>query len=207
MKKQRDNFVIYQIINTINNKIYVGSAVYFANRKGEHLSELRKNTHHNKHLQNSFNKYGESNFKFSILEYASKETLIKREQYYLDFLNPDYNILKTAYSSIGFKHSEETKKLLSNKFKGMKRSLGRKLGSESKRKQALAKSKPVLQFDINMNLLNEFESAKQAATLLFNNPDRRSGIRDCIKGRTPKAFGYIWKEKGFELGRIRDEKS
>lgn len=33
--------------------------------------------------------------------------LIEREQYYLDILNPEYNILKHAYSLLGYKHSEE----------------------------------------------------------------------------------------------------
>lgn len=36
------------------------------------------------------------------------ESAIQREQYYLDLLKPDYNILKTAGSFLGFKHSEET---------------------------------------------------------------------------------------------------
>ena len=150
--------VIYQITNTINQKIYIGSAVYFAQRKGEHLYKLRRNIHPNKHLQNSFNKYGETVFKFDILEYCTKDTLIEKEQHYLDTLNPNYNCLKIAYSSMGFKHSKETKELLSMKFKGMQRSKGRVLGEESKRKQALAKSKPVLQFDSEMNFIREWES-------------------------------------------------
>lgn len=191
----RNNFVVYKITNIEANKIYVGSAVYFAQRKGEHLSKLRRQIHHNKYLQNAFNKYGEKAFVFEIIEHCTKETFVKREQYFIDTLNPEYNFLKVAYSSIGFKHSEETKQLLSKKFKGMQRSLGRKFGWESKRKQAIAKSKPVLQFDANMNLLNEFESAKVAAEILFNKATRASGIRDCIGGRTRKAFGYIWKHK------------
>lgn len=32
-----------------------------------------------------------------------------REQYYIDSLNPEYNILKMAGSRLGHKHSEETK--------------------------------------------------------------------------------------------------
>jgi hypothetical protein len=204
MRKQRDNFVIYQITNIVNKKFYIGSAVYFAGRKGEHISKLRKSIHHNKYLQNSFNKYGESSFKFEILEYTTKETLVEREQFYMDNLNPIYNFLKVAYSSIGFKHSEETKQSISKRMKGTKICVGRKLGLESKRKQALAKSKPILQFDSNMNFVKEWESAKIAATELFNNSKRSSGIRDCIRGRTPKAFGYIWKEKNFELERIKN---
>ena len=203
--KNRDNNVIYKITNIINNKVYIGSAIYYASRKGEHLSKLRRNIHHNKHLQASFNKYGEDNFKFSIIEYCNKENLIEREQYYIDNLKPEYNCLKIAYSSIGYKHSKETKEYLSSKFKGMQRSLGRVLGKDSKRKQSLAKSKPVLQYDSNMNFIKEFESAKVAAIELFNNSQRRTGIRDCIRGRTPKAFGFIWKEKKFEMERIKND--
>jgi group I intron endonuclease len=45
-------------------------------------------------------------------------TLILREQYYIDILKPEYNILKVAGSRLGAKHSESTKQLLSNAFKG-----------------------------------------------------------------------------------------
>ena len=34
--------------------------------------------------------------------------MLEREQFYLDLFIPDYNILKYAYSLLGFKHSEET---------------------------------------------------------------------------------------------------
>ena len=44
-----------------------------------------------------------------ILVYCDKYDLIKREQYYLNKLNPEYNILKIGGSSRGFKHSKETK--------------------------------------------------------------------------------------------------
>jgi group I intron endonuclease len=58
-------------------------------------------------------KYGYSSFKVYILEYCEKENLIQREQYYFDRLNPNYNICKTAGSTLGRKHSEETKEKLS----------------------------------------------------------------------------------------------
>lgn len=50
-----------------------------------------------------------------ILEYCSENDLIKREQFYLNTLIPDYNVLKYAYSLKDFKHSEETIKKLKNK--------------------------------------------------------------------------------------------
>lgn len=54
-------------------------------------------------------KYGHSSFKLDILEYCSPNVLIEREQHYFDQLKPEYNILKVAGSSFGFKHSEVTK--------------------------------------------------------------------------------------------------
>src|SRR5436853_2271625 len=42
-----------------------------------------------------------------ILEYCDTKVTAKREQYYMDYLNPEYNVLKKAYSSLGYKHSKE----------------------------------------------------------------------------------------------------
>lgn len=53
--------------------------------------------------------YGYSNFSLEILEYCDPSEVTSREQYYIDLLNPEYNILKKAGSSLGFKHSEDTK--------------------------------------------------------------------------------------------------
>jgi group I intron endonuclease len=46
------------------------------------------------------------------------DELLKREQYYLDFLNPEFNILKTADSLLGFRHSDETKQKISKRMSG-----------------------------------------------------------------------------------------
>lgn len=57
-------------------------------------------------------KYGHYKFSLDILEYCDPSSLIKREQYYLDKLNPEYNILKIAGSRLGTIHSEKTIGLL-----------------------------------------------------------------------------------------------
>lgn len=51
--------------------------------------------------------YGFDNFTLEILEYCEPSELIKREQYYLDLLKPEYNILKVAGSRLGAKHTPE----------------------------------------------------------------------------------------------------
>lgn len=47
-----------------------------------------------------------------ILEYCEPENVIEREQYYLDTLKPEYNILKIAGSTLGYTHTEETREKL-----------------------------------------------------------------------------------------------
>lgn len=112
---------IYLIKNLKNKKIYVGSAINLKSRFSSHLSSLRKNKHENSHLQRAFNKYGEDAFIFEVLEYCKKEKLIGKEQFYIDkfdVINKGYNICPKAGNSLGFKHSEESKKIMSNKNKG-----------------------------------------------------------------------------------------
>lgn len=60
-------------------------------------------------IYKSLLKNGYSNFSLEILEYCAPEKCIKREQHYLNLLKPEYNILNTAGSLLGFKHSNETK--------------------------------------------------------------------------------------------------
>ena len=69
-------------------------------------------------------KYGYSNFKLEILEYCEPSKCIEREQYYLDLLKPKYNILPAAGSSLGFKHSPETKKRIRENLLGRQRPEG-----------------------------------------------------------------------------------
>lgn len=76
---------IYIIKNTINKKVYVGSAINLKSRWKRHLWALSKNVHHSSILQKAFNKYGAENFFIEILEYVpDKKQLIQREQYWID---------------------------------------------------------------------------------------------------------------------------
>ena len=74
---------------------------------------LRKTTIHNALL-----KYGYGNFSLEILEYCTKGVNpIIREQYYLELLKPEYNILEDAGSLLGFKHKTETLQFFKNERK------------------------------------------------------------------------------------------
>lgn len=121
---------IYQI--SINSKTYIGSATNIYNRKHRHLHDLKNNKHCNGKLQNYFNKYGIENLLFEVIEVCDIESLLIREQYFIDSKNPFFNICKIAGNSKGVLHSEKTKKQFSKDRKGKQNSLGRVLSEETK---------------------------------------------------------------------------
>ncbi len=78
---------IYKIENKINGKIYIGQSNNIKTRWIQHLSALNNGIHNNRHLQCAWNKYGESNFEFSVIEECNSEDLNSKEIYYIDFYN------------------------------------------------------------------------------------------------------------------------
>lgn len=82
---------IYTIINNVTGKLYIGESLDIYRRwHNEHIPQLRKNCHYNKELQNDFNKYGEENFSFEILErysgndpISTKARLLILESYFI----------------------------------------------------------------------------------------------------------------------------
>lgn len=122
-----DTSGIYKITNLVNGKIYVGRASFLKKRGWEHFRTLRLGKHHNEYLQKSFNKYGEINFIFEVIEYCEVEELIAREDYWCKNLQANisekgYNIALTDEKSGFYKHSEETKIKISKGLKGKKKS-------------------------------------------------------------------------------------
>lgn len=100
---------IYAIVNTVNNKRYVGSSQNIKRRFSDHRSGLRRGDHRNLILQRAWDKYGEDKFTFVILEECEIDMLIIREQAHLDN-GYDYNLSPVSDSPMrGRKHSSSTK--------------------------------------------------------------------------------------------------
>ena len=132
---------VYQITNQVNGHRYIGSSMNLGGRWPDHLSALRCGHHRNQHLQRAFDKYGEEAFIFEILECVETEGLIEREQYHLDTLNPEYNILPTAGSPLGHYCSLETRRRLSMSLSGERHpNYGKHRSQETRRKLSEANS-------------------------------------------------------------------
>jgi group I intron endonuclease len=98
---------IYMFFNLSNGNQYVGSSVNMARRFRIHMYSVNKSS---LPLYRAILKYGTSNFAFLVLQFCKEDenTCLGLEQYYLDYYQPEYNILKQAGSSQGFKHNDET---------------------------------------------------------------------------------------------------
>lgn len=113
---------IYKIKNKTNNKVYIGSAYDFQNRWRRHEKSLKENNHHSSKLQRAWNKHGESNFVFEVVEYVEdKSIILEREQFWLDELKAvknGYNVCPTAGSPAGVPYTEERRKKISKALTG-----------------------------------------------------------------------------------------
>lgn len=113
---------IYAIRNKINNKVYIGQSTDIERRLKEHLRYCRsKNVRRgNRHLINSFIRYGEENFETKILSICPKNELNVRETLFIIFYASHdqaygYNYTFGGDRSSGFKFSAQEKELMSKK--------------------------------------------------------------------------------------------
>ena len=74
---------IYAIVNTLNNKLYIGQTVDLVIRINHHKYLLKRGDHPNRHLQSAWNKYGESNFEFKLLKVCKPQYLDRFEKLYI----------------------------------------------------------------------------------------------------------------------------
>jgi group I intron endonuclease len=113
--EQRDKSGVYCLINKINGYSYIGSSINLATRMRNYLNNsfLKSKQNINMPIVKGLLKYDQSNFTLFIIEHVEYQYLAVRETYYITSLVPYYNVLKQGYSSLGYKHTEETKVLLS----------------------------------------------------------------------------------------------
>ena len=115
-------------------RFYIGSSTHIYSRWSKHKGDLRRNQHDNGRLQNHANKYGIDDLVFSIITGCGEDVVIAYEQFYIDALNPWFNLSPKAGTTKGITHPGRRGKPTWQK--------GRHFTEEHKRKISEAMSGP-----------------------------------------------------------------
>jgi hypothetical protein len=164
---------VYAIINEITGEMYIGSSSNIGGRKDKHFSLLRHNKHTNSKLQESVNLYGIDCFKLFILEYT--DDLINREQYFVDYYNPYFNITTDIINNTP---SESSRKKMSE--------TRLRLYSDGLKPNC---AKEVIGVNIYTGEVISYETIRQASTLLNIN---RTSIQRVLRKIYYQTNGYKW---------------
>lgn len=171
---------IYCIRNLINGKRYIGQSIDICKRWIFHKWELNNNCHVNSHLQRAWNKYGEENFEFIIIELCTQEELNQKEIFWIEKFDSHkngYNLNDGGDGNLRKEWTDEQIECISN---------------------------PIFQIDLDGNVIKRWPSTNSAAKELNINARQ---IWNCVNKhiskstnkngerylRTTKtAGGYIW---------------
>ncbi len=169
-------YSLYKITNLLNNKNYIG----ITNRKLEERFAEHKKLSSKSFISKAIQSDGVDNFSFEVLlteienkdisdlecEYIKKYNSLLPNGYNADLGGVEYH-----------KHSDYIKQIISEKGKGNKNS---KYVAD------------ILMYDEQGNLLNRFQTAREAARYL-GNESKNVGINYCLNGKQKIAYGYVWK--------------
>lgn len=105
---------IYAIKNVQTNQLYIGKTINYQDRIYYHKSYLKKNNHYNKYLQRSWNKYGEDNFEFYVVEFCEESFLDEKEIFYIEKYKSNirkfgFNLTNGGEGTAGYKYTDEQK--------------------------------------------------------------------------------------------------
>ena len=167
MIKFKNKSGVYKLTNTINGKFYIGSTVDFYTRWYTHRKPSVDSV-----MSRAIRKHGVDNFIFEVVEYTDIDSLLEREQYYLDTLakyahNGDgYNVSLIATSGFGYKWSQEQKH---------------------------ARGISVEQYDFDGKYIKTYQSLADVETELGIN---HSKLSECINGIRRSTGNFQWIREG-----------
>ena len=167
---------LYKITNLLNNKNYIG----ITNRNPEERFAEHKKPSSKSFIGKAIQADGVENFSFEVLLTKIKDQDISNLE--CEYIKKYNSLLPNGYNTdLGgveyHQHSKYVKQIISEKGKGNKNS---KYVAD------------VLMYDKQGNLLNKFQTAREAARYL-GNESKIVGINYCLTGKQKTAYGYIWK--------------
>ena len=207
---------IYQIINDVNQKIYVGKTEFSIEKRfKEHCSDAFKERNEKRPLYSAMRKYGIKHFHIELIEETNNPE--EREKYWikeLDSYNNGYNATFGGDGKLLYNHQDIINALkinprpieIANLF-NCSVDLVCLIAKENDiqiinrgQEQFQQKIKQVFQYDKQGNFLKQFNSVSDAGLWCFENKkclNYNSGVRshiaDCANRKRKSAYGYIWK--------------
>ena len=197
---------VYMITNKVNGKRYVGSSTCIGSRLSAHFGHQTRNPN-NKPLHMELNKYGKESFEYCVLEECDKSVKLDREQYWVDTLNPEYNL--TYPKTRGFicderrkrsKHSQKELSLYSRN----KILYNTEEYKQLSRDRVRDRMKPVILLDKETEEeLMEFESLSATAKWLdenttFKHISKAGEVKLVCDGKRKSSYGFKYKYKNEE---------
>lgn len=208
---------IYQIVNDINNKVYVGKTQHSLEKRFlQHCKDAYKERTEKRPLYNAIQKYGIEHFRIELLEETNepeeRETFwIKEKDSYKNGYNAtlggdgkryyDYKELSLSYQEL------ETIQAVAEKYdcccgtvkKALIENGIKPLSCQEQNK--IKSSIAIKQYSLDHEYIQTFSSSMDAAHYVRPNASREnknltgvaSHIMDVCKGKRKTAYGYIWK--------------
>jgi group I intron endonuclease len=195
---------VYRWVNILTGEFYIGSSTNLSKRLQQYYqySYISSPDRGQSKIYSSILKYGYSNFSLEILEYCEIENTIDREQFYIDTMKPDLNILPTAGNSLGYKHTGKSLKKMSTLKKDIYLGENNPFYGKShtdeirllQKERALARSKSpnaksVILTDSNHKTIQEFKS--MLALSFYLKADRAKLAQYRISGELFRGLYYI----------------
>lgn len=208
---------IYRITNIKNGMSYIGkTGMNFGDRWSNHKSLLNSGKHSNSHLQNAWNKYGESMFEFAVVESVTDPAVLNELEikYISEYKSAgiSYNIHDGGDGGCnsGRHLSEETKRKIGEK--NRINMLGRKASNDTKLKMSESQKRRYSSWTDDDrarhgSIVSEKsrgyhwseESRKRFSELQRNNPNRAKFTPDDIRAiRRKKSEGSKLSELAIE---------
>lgn len=189
METKNNYGIIYQAINKINNKKYIGQTITTLTiRKRQHKSDSKRDF--NCYFHNAINKYGIKNFEWNIIDRAeSQSELDEKEIFWIKFLktykeDKGYNMTLGGQANKIYDYSEYTDYI------------------SERKKQKYNYDRNILVFDLNGNkvttcTLNNIEDIIHSSTYIF--------IMNVLKGIKPSINNYfLFYEDEFSEDKLKD---
>ena len=166
------NCGIYMIQNKVNNKMYIGQAVDIEKRWNDHIWNLNNKRNENRHFINAWYKYGEENFKFTILLECKESDLNMYEEYYIfELMTYDPRVgYNKNYGGDSGRPTEEAKRKMSEAQKG------KQLSEEHKRKISESQKGKQLSEE-HKRKISEYRKGKQ------HTGETKRKISESLKGK------------------------